>query len=199
MSPDFFKVVRNQRACRSFAPDDVDEPTIVEVLEAATFAPSAENRQPWVFVVVREPRRKSEIGEITRKAWEGGGRAHSEGRLSARLLEDVDCGAMGGISAAPVVVVVGGDSSLVDERVLQASVFPAVQNLLLAAQALGLGSALTTLPLVFGDRLSEIVGLPAHVRPIAVVPIGWPRRNLGPPRREPIARKAHRESFGARW
>jgi len=196
---DFFAVVHRQRACRSFGDDDVDDTTVERLLEAATFAPSAENRQPWVFVVVREPTRRAAIGNLTRRAWEGGGRAHSEGRLSPALMAEVEAGAQGGVAGAPVLVVVGGDTRLGDRRVLEASVFPAIQNLLLAATAVGLGSSLTTLPLVFGDELARLVELPADVLAMAVIPLGWPARPLSPPRRLPVADKAHRETFGSHW
>jgi nitroreductase len=197
--PDFFEVVRSQRACRAFRPDPVDDVLIERVLEAATFAPSAENRQPWVFVVVSDPDRRAAIGSLNRRAWEGGAKSHSEGRLTPTLLDEVDRGAQGGIAGAPVIVVVGGDTRLGDRRVLAASIFPATQNMLLAAGALGLGAALTTLPLVFGDELAEVVGFPIEVQPMAVVPLGWPARPLGPPRRLPVSDKAHREGFGSPW
>ncbi|MGH9030161.1 MAG: nitroreductase family protein [Acidimicrobiales bacterium] len=199
MSSDFFEVVHRQRACRTFSADRLEDDLVTKVLDAATFAPSAENRQPWVFVVVRDAGRRGEIAKLTLRAWEAGGRSHSEGRLSPSLLEDVDRGARGAIFEAPVIVVVGGDTSNVDVRVLEASVFPAIQNLLLAAGALGLGSALTTLPLVFSDQLAEIVGFPFEVRPMAVVPLGWPARPLGPPRRVGLSEKVHRETYGTRW
>ncbi|HUY64153.1 MAG TPA: nitroreductase family protein [Acidimicrobiales bacterium] len=197
--PEFFDVVHRQRACRSFSPHAVDDETLRQVLEAATFAPSAENRQPWVFVVVADAERRRAIGELNRRAWEGGARRHSESRLDGPLLEDVDRGALGGVASAPVLVLVAGDERLGHPRALEASVFPAVQNLLLAATALGLGSALTTLPLGFPDELAAVVGLPSHVRPLAVVPLGWPSRPLGPPRRDDVATKAHRDHYGAGW
>jgi nitroreductase len=196
---DVFEIVHRQRACRSFSDDPVDDNTVERVLDAATFAPSAENRQPWVFIVVRDDARRSAIGALTSRAWEGGGRAHSEGRLSPGLLADVETGARGGVAGAPVLVVVCGDTRLGDRRVLEASVFPAIQNLLLAATALGLGSSLTTLPLLFGAELATIVELPAEVLPMAVIPLGWPARPLSPPRRLPVAEKAHRETFGMPW
>src|SRR5271154_4147034 len=90
---DFFEVVHRQRACRAFATDPVDDDLVERVLRAATFAPSAENRQPWVFVVVRHAERRAAIGDLNRRAWEGGARAHSEGRLTPSLLDDVDQGA----------------------------------------------------------------------------------------------------------
>ena len=197
--PEFFDVVLRQRACRAFAPDPLDDDLVERVLQAATFAPSAENKQPWVFVVVRDPDRRAAVGDLNRRAWEGGAKSHSEGRLTASLLDAVDQGAQGGIAAAPVLVVVGGDTRLGDRRVLAASIFPATQNMLLAAGALGLGAALTTLPLVFGDELAEIAGFPFEVQPMAVVPLGWPARPLGPPRRIPVAEKAYRETFGSPW
>jgi nitroreductase len=196
---DVFEVVHRQRACRVFRDDPVDDDRVERVLDAATFAPSAENRQPWVFVVVRDAGKRSAIGVLTRQAWDGGGRAHSQGRLSPALLADVETGAQGGVAGAPVLVVVCGDTRLGDRRVLEASVFPAIQNLLLAATALGLGSSLTTLPLVFGDQLASITGLPDEVLPMAVIPLGWPARPLSPPRRLPISEKAHRDTFGNPW
>ena len=197
--PDFFDVVLNQRACRRFTDEEVGDERLRRVLEAATHAPSAENRQPWVFVVVRDAARRAAIGDLTRHAWEHGGREHSEGRLSPSLMKDVDAGAVGGVAAAPVLVVVGGDTRLGDRRALQASVFPAVQNLLLAANAVGLGSALTTLPTVFGEELAAVVGLPAEVAALAVVPLGHPAGRLAPPKRRPLSEKAHRDVYGTPW
>ena len=74
-----------------------------------------------------------------------------------------------------------------------------MQNLLLAATALGLGSALTTITTGYRAEMQAILGLPEHVRPIAVVPLGHPARALGPPRRAPFAEHTHRERYGRRW
>ena len=197
--PDLFDVVGRQRACRRFSDEPVADELVERVLEAATFAPSAENRQPWEFVVVRDAKLRGAIGDLTRAAWRGGGRAHSVDRLPPKLLEDVDAGAEGGVSGAPVLVVVGGDVAMAVEAALPSSIFPAVQNLLLAATALGLGSALTTLTTALAHELAELVALPDHVRPMAVVPLGHPARPLGPPRREPVGSKTHRERYGGRW
>jgi nitroreductase len=197
--PDFFEVILSQRACRSFSEEPVPDGDVERILLAATHAPSAENRQPWVFVVVRDADRRAAIGDLTRRAWRGGARSWSEARLSPGLLADVDRGAEGGVSTAPVLVVVCADHREVADAVVEASVFPAVQNLLLAATAMGLGSALTTLPTILGDELTRLLELPAHVRPLAVIPLGHPARPLGPPRRQPVATKTHREGYGAAW
>ena len=195
---DLFSVIRTQRAHRAFTEEHVPDEVVERVLEAATFAPSAENTQPWVFIVVRDAAARARIGELTRRQWEGGGREHSIPRLSRTMFEDVERGAMGGIAGAPVVVVVGGDTSRAHPNVLEASVWPAVQNLLLAANALGLGAALTTLTTSAAELATQLA-LPDSVRPLAVVPLGWPERKLAPPRRAPVAEKTFRERFGERW
>lgn len=76
-----------------------------------------------------------------------------------------------------------------------ASVYPAVQNILLTARAHGLAACLTTWHLFREDEFKEIVGIPKHVRTWAVIPIGWPLRRFGPVRRRPVEEAIHRE----RW
>ena len=169
--PDFFDVVHTQRAARSFLPDDVDDATVARILTAATHAPSAENSQPFVFVVVRDPALRAAIGALTARLWEGGARALEEQRLSPAFLRDVHQGATGGIAGAPVLVVVCGDTRLTYAEAMAASVFPAVQNLLLAAHALGLGSTLTTLPVLGRGELAGLLGTAAR---------GGPRRRRPP-------------------
>jgi nitroreductase len=199
MTDDFFAVVSRQRAYRAFAADDVDDALIERLLHAATHAPSAENRQPWEFIVVRDAASRARIGELSRRAWESHGRAFSEPRLSPSMLADVDRGATGGVADAPVNIVVCADVQRGLEATISSSIFPAVQNLLLAATALGLGSALTTITAGFRAEMQEILGLPEHVRPVALVPIGHPQRTLVPPRREPFADHTHRDRYGRPW
>ncbi len=197
--PTFFDVVLNQRACRQFDGRPVDDDTLGRCLEAATHAPSAENKQPWAFVVVRDADTRHRIAELTRAAWRDGARSLSESRLTPALLDDVDRGVESGLASAPVIVVVCGDRSVGHESVLPSSVFPATQNLLLAANAEGLGSALTTLATLRPTELAGLLELPDTVRPMAVVPLGWPARRLGPPRRLPLAERVHVDRFGRPW
>ncbi len=199
MTEDFFEVVNRQRACRAFSDAAVYDPEIASLLESATHAPSAENRQPWEFVVVRDADVRAAIGDLTRRAWESHGRAFSETRLEPKLLADVDAGATGGIAGAPVHIVVCADVDRGLEATVPSSIFPAVQNLLLAATALGLGSALTTITTSYRSELAALLALPEHVIPVAVVPIGRPAKPLGRPRREPFAGHTHREQFGSAW
>jgi nitroreductase len=170
---DLFDVIHRQRACRRFSEREVDDETLGRVLDAATFAPSAENRQPWVFVVVRDAETRSRIHDLTEKAWAAGGTDVAAKRVDETLLADVDGGvARGGSPTAPLV---------------------------LAAPALGLGSALTTLGTAFPSELRELLALPDHVVPQVVVPLGYPAKELGPPRREPFAEHTHRDRYGNPW
>ena len=195
----FFDVVLGQRACRQFTDAPVDDELVERCLRAATHAPSAENLQPWVFIVVRDDTLRGSIGELMAQAWRHGGRQHSVGRLDDSLLHEVEHGAEGGVAAAPVIVVVCGDSSIGIEATLPSSIFLATQNLLLSAAAVGLGSAMTTLATLHSGELSKLLDLPPTVRPMAVVPLGWPARRLGPPRRLPLSERAHRDRYGERW
>jgi nitroreductase len=186
-----------QRACREYTDEPVDDGDLATMLRAATHAPSAENAQPWVFVVVRDAATRAAISELTLQVWDGGGRAHSEASLAPAFFERVDRFWREGYGGAPVLVVVAGDGRAGSgPGVLASSVFPATQNLLLAAAALGYGSSMTTIAAHAPDALAALVGLPEGVRPFAVVPIGRSERQLGPPRRRPVADVAHRDRFG---
>ncbi len=196
---DFFDVVSRQRACRTFSDTPVSDDTIARILTAATFAPSAENRQPWEFVVVRDGGTRRRIGELTKRAWEQGGRAFSQDRLTPKMLDEVERGATGGVADAPVNVVVCADTERGLEATVASSIFPCVQNLLLAATALGLGSALTTITTGFRDELRAVLQLPPPVWPVAVIPLGHPARPLGPPKRDPFSDHTHRDNYGLRW
>jgi nitroreductase len=186
-----------QRACRAYTDDPVPDGDLATILRAATHAPSAENRQPWVFVVVRDPATREAVVEVTRGVWDLVAREHSQRNLTPQFFAAVDEFVTRGYGGAPVLVVVAGDGRAgVLPAVLASSVFPATQNLLLAAAALGYGSALTTLAAQDRDGLAAAVGLPDGVRPFAVVPLGRPAVRLGPPRRRPVAEVAHLDRYG---
>ena len=196
----FFDVARRQRAHRDFASAPVGDDVVERVLEYATYAPSAENSQPWVFVVVRDDATRAAIADLAERAWAAGAKAFSEGRIDAKLLAEVDHGiAGGGFRTAPVVIVVCADLGRCLPATVGSSIFPATQNLLLAAGALGLGSALTTLGAVAGSELREVLALPESVVPQAIVPLGYPGRALGLSHRDPVAGRIHRDRYGKAW
>jgi nitroreductase len=192
-----FEQIHRQRACRAYRDDPVPDADLVAMIKAASHAPSAENSQPWVFVVVDDPTVRAAIDELTRRLWVTGGRPHAERTLATGFLADVDRFIEEGYGGAPCLIVAAADGRGGARRdTLAASVYPAIQNLLLAASALDYGSSMTTMATLAPDELCSILGLPERVTPVAVVPIGRRARPAGPPRRRPVAEIAHRNRFG---
>ena len=196
---DFFDLVPQQRACRKFIDKTIDDETIEKLLNTAIRAPSAENSQPWEFIVVRDKNIKQAIGQLMREAWENGARQWSEKRLDEALLKDVHDGMQGGIIDAPVLIIVCGNTEKCMQNTLAASIYPAIQNLLLAATALGLGSTLTTIATHYQNELREILKIPDCVQAMAVIPVGYSAKKMGLSRRKGIATCTHKDLYGIPW
>jgi nitroreductase len=199
---DLVEVMHAQRACRRFDPDGkVPDSHIEQMLDAAVHAPSAENTQPWAFVVVTEEQTRARLADWWTETRNAGGKDFIRGKLSDEtLFADLEEGFSGGFAAAPVVVVVCADLSRVEEIYAPASIYPAVQNLLLAAADLGYGSCLTTGLTTFGvDRVRERLALPDTMLPMAAVYLGVPAKKLSPPRRRPATSVTFRDRFGNPW
>lgn len=186
------------------------------MLSAATRAPSARGAEPWFFVVVRDAALRAWIGERYRAAWSAAeeftATADADRDLRdrphyARMMRAA--GELGAhLATAPVHVVccldhrqlgplVAPDGTLRSPAPAYASIFPAVQNLLLAARALGLGSTLTTLHTVFADDLKDRLAIPDAVEVAALVPLGYPTDRFGPTRRKPVDEVAFLDRWGA--
>jgi nitroreductase len=197
------EVMRAQRACRRFDPDGkVLDSDIEQMLQSAVHAPSAENTQPWSFVVVRDADSRRLLADWWTETWNAGGGDFIKQSLDDRaLVNDLEYGFnRGGFAAAPVVVVVCADTERVPEMYAPSSIYPAVQNLLLAAADLGYGSCLTTGLTTFGvDRVRERLALPDTLLPMAAIYLGPTAKKLSPPRRRPALDATYREKFGAAW
>ena len=199
---ELFSVINAQRACRRFDPDGkVTDADVETMLGAAVHAPSAENTQPWCFVVVRDEQNRIDLARWWTETWQAGGSEYARQITTDAMYNDLQHAVgPGGFAAAPVVVVVCLDTEKVLEVFAQSSIYPAVQNLLLAAGGLGYGSCLTTGLTLFGaDRVRERLGLPATITPMAAVYVGRPAAPLGPPRRRPATEVTYREQFGSAW
>jgi nitroreductase len=196
-------VMHAQRACRRFDPDGkVLDADIERMLESAVHAPSAENTQPWSFVVVRNEETRGQLADWWTETWNAGGGDFVRQSVEDKVLvADLEYGFnRGGFAAAPVVVVVCADTERVLEIYAPPSIYPAVQNLLLAAADLGYASCLTTGLTTFGvDRVREKLRLPDTLLPMAAVYLGVPARKLSPPRRRPATAVTYREQFGNPW
>ena len=195
----FFELVDRQRAQRELKTDPVPEDLIERILVAGTHAPSAMNSQPWRFVVVQDKIVRQQIADGARAAWEGFARDMSDDQ-TAPGFRAVDQWAMTGLAQAPVIIVLCGDTEVLPLEQMGSSIFPAAQNILLAANALGLGSLMSNLPIFApGGTFAKVLGLPEHIIPLATLPIGYPARKLGHPRRKPLAEVARRDRFETPW
>lgn len=198
-----------QRAVRRLLPDAVDDAIVLKSIELATKAPTGGNSQNWVFIVVKDRGVKKKLGAQYRRAWRLYGGA---GKLLARDSEDLRRiiraveWQVGHFEEIPVLVVCclrGMRVPLIPqppivESSYYGSIYPAVQNLLLAARAMGLGATLITLPLWSTTAARVILRLPLMVQPICIVPLGWPCGRYGPTVRKPAEKVTHLDRYGNR-
>jgi nitroreductase len=200
---------------RRFRADPVPDKAVRRVLAAATRAPSARGAEPWFFVVVRDAALRAWIGERYRAAWAAAEQFTAATDADRDLRDRPHYAHMmraagqlaDHLAAAPVHIVccldhrqlgplVAPDGALRSPAPAYASIFPAVQNLLLAARALGLGSTLTTLHTVFADDLKARLDIPDAVEIAALVPLGYPAGHFGPTRRKPVEAIAFLDRWG---
>ena len=194
--PDFFDVVHTQRAARSFLPDDVDDATVVRILTAATHAPSAENSQPFVFVVVRDPALRAAIGGLTARLWQGGARAS---RSSACLPPSSTTWTAGRWAASPprrCSLSSAATPGWPSRRRWMRRSSPPCRTCSWPPTRSASARRSPPCPSSAGDELSALLGLPPEVVPVAVVPLGYLPAPLGPPRRRPLSEKAHLNRYG---
>jgi nitroreductase len=200
------EAMRTQRAIRRLLPDPVDDDVVLRCIELATRAPTGSNKQQWEFIVVRDAEVKHQLARLNRQALSVGRRLEakqSRDPASQRRLAAVRWQA-DHFEEVPVVVVVclHGRSPVLGPPILAASwygsAFPAAQNLLLAARAVGLGGALTTMPIWSVALARRTLGLPRTITPVAAVPLGWPQGHYGPTTRRPVGEVVHLDRFGNR-
>ena len=209
-APGIFEIIHNTRAMKRLKPDPVPLELIRKVLDAGTQAPSGVNTQPWEFVVVRDAETKKWIQEryvhFSRErfgalvtSFEATDTPH------ARMLRTVMHLAEH-LHEAPVLLFVCGHRDWpaavpVEKRVGKApppygSIYPCVQNILLACRAVGLGASLTTIHHMFEEELRERLGVPDEVSLVALLPIGFPQGRFGPVTRKPAQELTYFDRWG---
>ena len=200
--------MRTQRAIRRLKPDPVDDALVLRLIELALKAPTGSNAQNWEFVIVKDRAVKAALGKYNR--WAGSLYLRLQRRLAAgrgddrmlRLLDAVQW-QTDHFEEVPVVVVACLNGVIppwppMVTASLYGSIFPSVQNLLLAARAAGLGAALITLPLWSRFLARRALGLPWNVAPCAVIPLGWPTGRYGPTTRRPVGEVVSVDRYGNR-
>jgi nitroreductase len=180
--------IRTARAIRRLKPDAVPPELVRKVCEAGTFAPSGGNRQPWCFIAVTDPEWRAWFAERYRAVFD----PYIQPAVEASKRPDYPVEKRkilaGGLHLAahlheaPVLLFVAGWTrrGLPQPQAL----YPAIQNVLLACRAVGLGASLTNIHLAFREEVDRRLGLPENRPTIAMLPIGWPRV----PHRRPVRR-----------
>lgn len=202
------EAMRTQRAVRRLHLEPVSHDVLLPLLELSLRAPTSSDSQDWHYVVVEDPAQKAKLATLYRRLYnvfnpflERQARADEQqrrnmapGQWQAEHFEQL-----------PVFVIPCYRKNLkhhptgrpqISVSSFYGSVFPAVQNLLLACRAVGLGASLQTLPIWWVPSVRRILGLPRNVVPVCIIPIGWAKGRYGPTTRRPIGEVVHLDRFG---
>jgi len=197
-SIDLFEAIDSQRAIRRFKPDPVPDELITRLLQAAIKAPSGGARQGWSFIVIRDQETKNKIGELYRTGDRFSNTPELTGQVrrvygAAQYLEDH-------MEDVPVFILACIEAND-DGTFSAASIYPAVQNILLAARGMGLGSCLTTRQMRFEEDIKQLLNIPEGVATAALLPIGFPAEGVGygPTRRKALEEVAFDGGWGKNW
>jgi nitroreductase len=218
-----FDVIYSAGSIRRFRPDPVPDEIITKILDAAVRAPSGSNAQSWVFLVVKDAEIRRQLGEVYKKAssilvklYEGRPRPeHMDEKKYERFMQSVmqlfeHMGDTPPVLLLPCLKVSmwTGGAKLPEDlktrmastaRLAGSSIYPAVQNIILACRAFGLGTVLTTIHAFFEDEVHSILKLPPEVQTYALMPIGYPQGHHYPVKRRPVREVACLDSYGNPW
>ena len=213
---DLYDALLTTRAMRRFTDEPVHDDDIVACLRAAVQAPSGGNIQPYQFLVVTDPDKRAELGRIYLRAWERyapavaavtppprseeAGRRHERNVAVsdelARTLGDVPVHIL--VLMPSISMTVSDDDGPMDVGPTYASVYPAVQNLILAARSRGLGTVLTTVYRIHEDEVRAVCDIPDRFEVVALLPLGHPRGRWGVAARRPAESLTSWNTFGER-
>jgi nitroreductase len=202
---DVMEALHSTPARRYLKPDPIPEPVIRALLDAAIRGPSGGNQQGWAWVVVTDAESKRQIAEWYRDGWQraygsrreeilaspGGGDLGRTNYLSAEHLAEH-------LEEAPVwIIPVLRNAAQSQSPRTGSSIYGAVQQLMLAARAHGIGSVITTLYAGHEDDVKKLLGIPEDALTMALIPLGYPARGRwAQPKRRPVSEVTHWERWG---
>ena len=201
-----FEAMSTQRQITRYKPDPVPKEAIDRIIEAATRAPSGGNTQPWHFLAITDRELIVKIGGIYRDLWLGARGPQAQTgetpvyraarylanhfpEVPAMILICVDH-TKGSVSYSP--------GEPIERGRYASSIWLAVQNLFLAARALGLGTRLTTTHIRREQEIKDLLGIPDHVETVALTPLGYPRGRFGSTDRRPLSEVASYNRWGSK-
>lgn len=221
-----FEAIYTARSLRHLKPDPVPQALIERVLDAAIRASSGGNTQHWTFIVVRDADKRRQLGAIYRKASDYQGAIYHSRPKPPHLtdLQYQQFLANSGflwdhMADAPLILVpclakrepperAGlppdvqaryADHLTNVARVSGSSIYPAIQNIILACRGLGLGTVITTNHMLYENEVKAVLGIPDNVATFALMPVGFPTRKYGPLTRKPVAEVTYADSWGTPW
>jgi nitroreductase len=207
---------------RRLRSDPVPDEIITKILDAAIRAPSGSNAQSWVFLVIKDAQTRRQLGAVYRKASDILTKLYARAPRPPHMDENKYQRFMQAVTHlfehmgdAPVLLVPclkasmwTGASDLPADvkarmastaRMAGSSIYPAVQNVILACRAFGLGTVLTTIHAFFEEEVREILKLPADVQTYALMPIGYPQGHHYPVKRKAVREVACLDRYGNPW
>ncbi|MGA2128205.1 MAG: nitroreductase family protein [Xanthobacteraceae bacterium] len=203
-----FEIIHTTRSMRRLKPDPVADALIRRILEAGQCAANGGNTQQWRFLVVKDRAIKQAVQIWYQRAFDEvvGPRYRSNPPPAGMDPERYRRQAAAAqyltehFHEAPVwIVACLAHGTQPPNRWSGASIYPAVQNMLLAARALGLGATLTTRHLLYQTETEAALGLPPGVHSYAIIPIGYPEGKFGPVRRGPLSEIVYQDRWGQAW
>lgn len=195
--PGVFATMFSMRSMRRLKPDPIPEVTLRKIVEAGIHAPSGGNRQEWGFILVRDPELKRFIRDrylATQQQMQGNQPPLSELPPDRQRARKAGMYLSEHMHEAPVLLLAcmartypaWKDHVRGSTATVHASIYPAVQNILLACRAHGIGATLTTTHCMFEDELKQKVGVPENMEIPALLPLGFPKGKFGPTKRNPV-------------
>ena len=202
--PDLFDTMETMRAMRRLKHDPLPDELVAKNLHAGTCAPSGGNAQKWRFLVLKDRKTKDAVAVWYKKAYDEviGPRystsAPPPGVSPEKFKRQHEAVSYltDHFAEAPVLIVAFLEDVPNPNRMAGSSIYPAVQNMLLAARALGLGCTLTTRHMLFEKEADKALGLPEGVHSYAILPIGYPMGKFGPVKRAPLGDIVYQDKWG---
>ncbi len=217
-----FDAMYTARSIRRLKTDPVPDEIITKILDVAIRAPTGGNSQNWLFVVIKDAAQRKKIGELYRRGGEMVLKLYAARERPGHLTQqDQDRMLTSAnylfhhLSEAPVLILACLKSSpppapgslspelmkAVEwmESMKGSNIYPAVQNIILACRALGLGTVLTTVHAYFEDEVKAVLGLPKEVETHALMPIGYPAEDFSRVKRLPLSKVTCLDSYGKPW
>jgi nitroreductase len=208
--PGIFEIIYSTRAMRRLKSDPIPEETLKKIVDAGIRAPSGGNAQEWAFLLVRDSDLKRFIRDYYWNTWQ---QFRAKGDVSITTLPPSQQRMYNAVSdlaahmdEAPVILlacvpkeyapVAAMNNPRASQLAVYGTIFPAVQNILLACRALGVGATLTTIHSFFEDKLKAKLGIPDTMEVAAMIPMGYPSGKFGPVSRNPVETVIHWDRWG---